>query len=455
MSNVPPSLKGRFLVGNAGEFADDALDFMLRVRACGDIASMLFGPFRINIVNHPDLVHQILVTDAAKMRKSNVLKRAAGPSANQGLVTSEGELWKRQRKMMQPAFHHKSIRSYADSAVDYTLRFIEDWKAGEVYSIDRIMADLTMHIFVRELFGVEMGPEAKQAGDLVLELLALTNDRVSQPIPIPDWVPTPGNRKFFKKVGQLSTIIQGYIDERRRVGGEAMDLLSILLAARDADLDEDDSNAKMDDKQVRHELLTLFGAGYDTTAVALMWALYLISQHPEVEAKFLQEIDSVLEGRLPTFDDAMKMPYTEMILKETMRLYPPGFMLSRQAGEPIDLGGFHFKEGSVFFVNIYGIQRDARFFPDPERFDPERFSPEREKDIPKYAYLAFGAGPRVCIGNSLAMMNAKLILSTLASRYRLKLAPGHIVEPQQVFALHARYGIKMVPELRAPVQELA
>ncbi|MDZ4763259.1 MAG: cytochrome P450 [Chloroflexota bacterium] len=445
MNRVPPSPKGRFLVGSATDFANDALDFMLRVRQYGDIASIKFGPFRIYVLNHPDLIHQVLVTDAAKIRKSSLLKRAAGPAANQGLVTSEGDLWKRQRKLMQPAFHSKSIRAYAESAVDYTLRFIVDWQPGQVYPIEQVMSNLTMHIIVKELFGVDMGPEAKEAGDLVLKLLSLTNDRISQPVPIPDWVPTPGNRAFFGAVDKLSVLIQGYIDQRRQSGVETNDLLSMLLAARDAD-----NGATMDDNQVRHELLTMFGAGYDTTAVALMWAWYLIAANPDVEATFHEEIDTVLNGRLPTFDDLSKLVYTEQILKETMRLYPPAFMMSRQLAEEVQIGGYTFKPGSVFFVNIYGVQRDARFFPDPDHFDPERFSAENEKNIPKYAYLAFGGGARICIGSALALMNAKLILATLGSRYTLSVAPGQIVEPKQVFALHERYGMKMVAHARTP-----
>jgi cytochrome P450 len=448
MDRVPPAPPGRPLVGNAAEFAEDALTFMLKVRQYGDIVSILFGPFRIYVVNHPDLIHQLLVTDADKVHKSSVLKRAAGNAANRGLVTSDGDLWKRQRKLMQPAFHHKSIRAYAETAVDYTQRFIADWQPGQVYAIDQVMNDLTMHIIVKDLFGVEMGAEARMAGDLLLKLLGITNRRISQAVPIPDWVPTPGNRAFARGVQQLSGLLQGYIDQKRQSNGESHDLLAMLLAARDAD-----DGTTMDDEQIRHELLTLFGAGYDTTAAALMWAWYLIAAHPDVEARFHAEIDTVLNGRAPTFDDLSKLTYTEQIMKEALRLYPPGFMMSRQSIETLTLGDYTFKPGSVFFINIYGVQRDARFFPDPERFDPQRFSPENEATIPKNAYLAFGWGRRICIGSALAMMNAKLILAALGSRYALSVAPGHIVEPEQVFALHARYGMKMVAHARATVAE--
>jgi cytochrome P450 len=246
-------------------------------------------------------------------------------------------------------------------------------------------------------------------------------------------------------------MIQRFIDDRRKSGEDKGDLLSMLLMARD----EDDGGG-MTDQQVRDEAMTVFGAGHETTAAALMWTWYLLSQHPDVEARLMEELDTVLGGRTPQLSDLPRLTYTEMVIKEAMRLYPPAWSVTRQTvGDDVVISGYPIKQGSVVILNIYGVHRDARYFPDPERFDPERFSPENEKTIPKHAYLPFGGGPRVCIGNAFAMMEARLIVATIAQQFHLSLAPGHNVEPQRVFTLRAKYGMKMVATERERATELA
>jgi cytochrome P450 len=245
---------------------------------------------------------------------------------------------------------------------------------------------------------------------------------------------------------RLDEMIQKFIDDRRASGEDKGDLLSMLLLARD-----EDGTGQMNDKQVRDEAMTLFGAGHETTAVALTWTWYLLSQHPEVEARLHEELNIALGGRQPTLEDLPRLPYTEMIIKEAMRLYPPAFGTTREANTNAEIAGYTIKKGQVVYVNIYGVHRDSRFFPDPDRFDPERFSPENEKQIQKYAYLPFGGGPRVCIGNAFAMMEARLILATVAQKYRLKLAPGHQVAPSRLFTLRPKFGMKMVAARRESV----
>jgi cytochrome P450 len=279
--------------------------------------------------------------------------------------------------------------------------------------------------------------------------LEIVNVRLGKVLALPDWLPTPENRRLARTAKRLDETIQRFIDERRATGEDRGDLLSMLLLA------QDEEGGQMTDKQVRDEAMTLFGAGHETTAVTMMWVWYLLSQHPEVEAKLMRELDSVLGGRAPQIEDLPNLPYTEMVIKETLRLYPPAFGVTRQTVQDAEIGGYRIKKGSAVYVNIYGVQRDARFFPDPDRFDPQRFSPENEKQIMKYAYLPFGGGPRVCIGNAFAMMEARLILATVAQKYRLSVAPGHQVVPDRLFTLRPKYGLKMVATKREPALEMA
>jgi len=443
MQRLPPAPKGHFLVGSIPEFSRDSLSFMLELRGCGDLASFMFGPYRGYIANHPDLVHELLVTHADKTHKSRGLKRALDPILGTGLFTNDGDFWKRQRKLVQPAFHTKRIGAYAQTMVEYAEDAVRSWRAGEIVEVDLAMNALTMRIIAKTLFDADVNAEAREVGAAVATVLEDVNERLNQVIPLPRWVPTRQNRRFYAAVDRLDRLIQRFIDERRRSGGDKGDLLSMLLMARDAD-----DGGIMTDKQVRDEAMTLFGAGHETTAVAMTWTWYLLSQHPEIEAKLHAELDAVLAGRAPARADLAHLTYTEMVLKESMRLYPPAFTVTREVTAPFTLGGYDFKPGMVIMVNIYGIHRDARFFPDPDRFDPERFAPENEKRLPKYAYLPFGGGPRICIGNAFAMMEAALLLATIAQRWTLRLAPDQIVEPARRFTIRPKYGMKMIAEPR-------
>ncbi|MDZ4766463.1 MAG: cytochrome P450 [Chloroflexota bacterium] len=439
MNRVPPAPKGHPLLGNIPDFTRDTLKFQLDIRQYGDIASFWFGPFRAYMVNHPDAIHQVLVTDADKMHKTRGLKRALDPILGQGLFTNDGEFWKRQRKLVQPAFHTKRIGAYARTMVDYASDTADGWHAGQTLQIERAMAELTMRIIAKTLFDADV-ENAPEVGHAVSQVLEDVNERLNQLVPLPRWMPTAGNRRFYAAVDRLNTTIQGFIDERRRTNDDQGDLLSMLLLAQDAD-----DGGVMTDKQVRDEAMTLFGAGHETTAVAMTWTWYLLAQNPDVEARLHAEIDAVLGGRTPTLEDLSKLVYTGQVIKEVLRLYPPAFAATRAvSAETFEMGGYTFKQKEVIMINIYGVQRDARFFPDPDRFDPDRFSAENEKLIPKYAYLPFGGGPRVCIGNAFAMMEATLLLATLAQRFALRLAPGQVIEPVRKFTLRPKYGMNMI-----------
>lgn len=440
----PAIIPGRFLTGSMREFKQNTLQFILDARQYGDFVKFYFGPFPVYIVNHPDLVHDILVTRAASYYKSSITKQVLKPVVGQGLFTNDGDSWKRQRKLAGPAFHTKRIAAYADTMVEFTEQLIAPWQHGRMLNLEHEMTALTMRIVGKTLFDAEVTGE-DEIGSAVRTVLRTVDNRFNRLFPLPDWLPLPENRRTHRAMATLNRVIQGFIDERRRTGEDRGDLLSMLMAAQD-----DENGGGMSDKQLHDEAMTVFGAGHETTSGALTWTFYLLSQHPEVEAALHAEIDRVLAGRAPTYDDLPRLPYTEMVIKEAMRLFPPAWGLTREAIEPVTPGGYPLPKGSLLFINIYGIHRDARFFSEPEKFDPERFTPENEKFIPKYAYLPFGAGPRVCIGNLFAMMEARLILATIARRYTLSLPPEQKVTPERVFTLRPKYGMSMVANVREP-----
>jgi cytochrome P450 len=439
----PPRIPGRFPMGVLPEFRADSLEFMLKIRQFGDVALGYFGPFPSYFLSKPEAIHDVLVTNADKFYKSTVVKNVLAPTAGNGIFTSDGSFWRRQRKLVQPAFHTRRIGAYADVMTRFTGEMLNEWREGETRKIDEDMTHLTMRIICKTLFDAEVKEEVEELGGALTHLFVLSDKRFNQIPTIPYWMPTPLNKTLRKSVEVVDTLLKRFIDERRASGQDKGDLLSMLLAAQDED------GSVMTDRQVRDEAMTLFGAGHETTAVTMMWTWYLLSQNPQVEAKLHEELDRVLTGRQPTLEDLPNLKYTEMIIKEALRIYPPAWGTTREPIEDVMIDGYPVKKGSSVFINIYGMHRDARYFPNPDVFDPERFSAEREKDIPKYAYLPFGGGPRVCIGNAFALMEARLILAAMAQRYRLELAPGQVVKPERQFTLRSKYGMNMIVRRRA------
>jgi cytochrome P450 len=349
--------------------------------------------------------------------------------------------------LVQPAFHAKRIGAYGEVMVNYANDLAAKWKHGATLEIDKEMTHLTMRIIAKTLFDSDIEHEASHVGEAIREALALIEESFKQLFPLPYWMPTSHNRKMRSAVTRLDTMIQKFIDDRRKSGEDKGDFLSLLLSA------QDDDNSHMTDKQVRDEAMTLFGAGHETTSVTLTWIWYLLSQNPNVEANLHEELDSVLGGRQPTLEDLPKLPYTEMIVKEAMRLYPAAWTVTREANQELALAGHPLKKKQILFVNIYGMHHDERFFANPECFDPERFRPENEKLIPKYTYLPFGSGPRVCIGNAFSMMESRLLLATLAQQFTLSVAPNFQVIPERQFTLRPKYGMKMIVKARQQVAD--
>lgn len=443
---TPPGPHGHFLFGHLHEFNRDTLQMLSELRQYGDFVKLRFGPFPVYVANHPDPFHEILVSDASKYFKTRVTKVALDDILGNGLFVNDGDSWKRQRKLTQPAFHTKRIANYAEVIVDYANQLAEQWHSGEHIEVDREMTSLTMRIISKTLFDASVTGEEDALGEAITTALKIVDDRFRRLMPLPRWLPLRENRDMRQALTKLDSIVQSFIDERRRTGEDKGDLLSMLLMAQD-----EDGGSGMTDKQVRDEAMTLFGAGHETTANALTWTWYLLSQNPEALEKLQAELDTVLGGRLPTYEDLPRLQYTEMVIKESMRIFPPAWGTSREAIQDVTVSGYPLKKDSIVLINIYGVHRDERFFPDPLKFIPERFSPENEKTIPKLAYLPFGAGPRVCIGNAFAMMEAKLILATLAQRFELALTPGHTVKDERIFVLRPKFGMSMIAHKRESV----
>ncbi|NDJ63250.1 MAG: cytochrome P450 [Chloroflexi bacterium] len=404
----------------------------------GDQVYYHFFPMHMYMFSHPDDIHDILVKQADKFHKSTFYKQILSRFLGNGMLISDGEFWKRQRKLAQPAFHHKRIVSYADTMVRYTERMMAGWQHGQVIDAADAMMKLTLAIVGKTLFDADVDAEAKTVGEAMEVIQHTSTHSANALIALPDWVPTAQNRERRRAVAALDAIVMRMIRERRESGEDKGDLLSMLLLA----VDEQDGTG-MTDQQARDEALTLFLAGHETTSNALAWTWYLLGEHPEAEARLHAELDRVLAGRAPTMADLKDLPYTEQVIKESMRLYPPAPGFSRQVIEAVEIGGCTVPKGASVFIFSYAVHRDERWFPNPLAFQPERWTPEFEKGLPKYAYFPFGGGPRICIGNSFAMMETQLVLATMAQRFQLKLVPGQEIVPEALITLRPRNGVQV------------
>jgi cytochrome P450 len=438
----PPGPTGDFLgLRNLREFQRDALGHLAGLaRDYGDIVRFPFGPFPVYLVRHPDYVHQVYVEQAARFTKTRLFKQVLKPSVGNGLLTSDGEFWRRQRRLVQPAFHSRRIEGYGQVMADYARRAVDSWADGETREIHRDMMRLTMAVVSKTLFDADVSADADRIGEAITDSLEIANRQFNRLFQWPGWVPTRDNRRGREALAVIDRTILGFIRDRRASGQDRGDLLSMLLLAVD---EEAADGGRMTDQQARDEAFTLFVAGHETTANLLSWAWYLLSQHPQAEAALHAELRAVLGSRLPTMQDLPNLPYTDMLVKETLRLYPPAWTTTREAQEEVTIGGYVLPRGSVIFLSQWVSHRDARFFPRPDDFLPERWAGGFEKLLPKGAYFPFALGPRICIGNQFALMEARLILAVIAQRWRLELAPGQEVVPQPVITLRPKNGLRM------------
>jgi cytochrome P450 len=435
------------IVGQIPAFRSDPLGFLTRIASrYGDLAYFKLGPQHVFLVNQPDYIREILVTSQNNFTKSRALQRAR-VLLGEGLLTSEGELHLRQRRLVQPAFHRPRLAGYAKVMSEYAVRARDRWRPGETVDVASEMMRLTLAVVGKTLFSADVEQEAGEIGEALTTVLHMFNLLMMPFSEYLEKLPLPSVRRFEKARARLDKTIYGMITERRASGEDCGDLLSMLLLARD-----EDESSGMSDQQVRDEALTLFLAGHETTAQALTWTLYLLSQNPECEARLHEEVQRVLGDRPPAFEDLPRLQYAEMVLAEGMRLYPPAWAIGRKAIAAFELGGYQLPAGAIAILSPYVTHRDARFFPDPERFDPQRFTPEARESRPRFSYFPFGGGARVCIGERFAWMEGTLVLAAIAQKWRLRLVPGHRVEPHPLITLRTKYGMRMrvVPRNEQP-----
>lgn len=444
-----PQSPTNWLLGCVPEFRRDALGTLMKYATYGDVVKVPYGRIvdlikrrrgsAAYLLNHPDDIKHVLVTNDRNYRRAE-LPSAAGRVFGKGLLASEGSLHLKQRRMMQPYFHRQRIQDYANVMTHKTEELLDRWKQNTTVDVAQEMMRLTLSIVCKVLFNMDL----TEASNELTEAVAVGQHHITLQfrslvaILTPEFIPTPRNLKFRRAIQRLDDTIYGMIQARRGSGQRLDDLLSMLLGARDED------GSAMSDQQVRDEALTLFLAGHDTTANTLSWTWYLLSQHPEVEARFLDELKRVLNGRTPSAADVPKLVYTEMVFSEATRLYPPGYLLSRTALSDDRLPcGVGIPAGADVWLCPYVTHRDSRFFPDPERFDPERFSEKSKKDRHPYAYFPFGGGSKMCIGESFAKMEGVLLLAAIAQRFKMTLLPEQTVVPEPLVTLRPKHGILM------------
>jgi len=411
-------------------------------RDYGDIVTMRYYNFRVYFVSHPDYIEQVLVTDNRKFIKGRILRKNKQLFGN-GLLTSEGDFWLRQRRLAQPAFHRGRVASYADTMVRNASRIASEWSNGDERDIHAEMMRLTLSIVAKTLFDADVDREAKRVGQALEAIMHLNSD-FRKLILTPTWLPTPRKIRATFATQKLNRIIYRFIEERRASGVDNGDLLSMLLAARD------DDGSRMTDRQLRDESITIFLAGHETTANALAWTWMLLAQNPHVESKLHEELDRVLGGRTPTLDDLPNLRYTSLIITESLRLYPPAWGMARVAIEDTEIAGYPILKGCGVSLAQWVVHRDPRWFEAPLEFRPERWEGDLAKRLPRFAYFPFGGGPRQCIGNNFAVMEASLLLATLAQQFRISLVPGKEIIPAASITLRPKTGIWGKIERRNP-----
>jgi cytochrome P450 len=437
---LPPGPRPLLPTSNLIAMRRDRCGFLTRLaREYGELVYFKLGQQPIFLLNHPDYIRDVLITHNKNFMKGEGLQRAKR-LLGEGLLTSEGEFHLRQRRLSQPAFHRQQIAGYAATMVDYAERMREGWKEGETVEISREMMRLTLAIAGKTLFDADVESEADEIGDALSRAMALFNNLTVPFSHLLEKLPFPAVRRFHKARERLDATIYRMIDERRRNGGARSDLLSILIQARD----EEGDGTGMTDEQLRDEMMTIFLAGHETTANALTWTWYLLSQNPDVEARVHREVDEVLRGRLPVADDYPKLSYTEMVFAESMRLYPPAWIIGRRALNDYQIDDYFIPARSILLMSQYLMHRNEKYFADPLKFDPERWRPEARESRPKFSYFPFGGGPRICIGEHFAWMEGVLVIATLAQRWKMSLLEGHPVEPQPIVTLRPKYGMKMI-----------
>ncbi len=412
----------------------------------GDIAHYKIGWHHILFLNHPDYVREILVVQNDNFIKERTVQRTK-MLLGKGMITSEGSEHRLQRQVAQPAFHRQRIPEYASLMVREAVQMRDRWRHGEQRDIAIDMMHLTLNVVAGTLFAADLRDEVNELADAINRIMGLYNFLVM--LPAAEWlvhIRPPGLAAFVRARKRIDAVVYRMIDAHRKTAHGGGSLLDMMLAAAPEHTPESEQS-------LRDQVITIFLAGYETVANALSWTWYLLSQNPECERRFHEEIDRELQGRSPTYEDVPRLRYVEMVIAESMRLYPPAWAMGRYARNDFHLGEFYLPAKTTVLISQFITHRDERFFPDPLRFDPERFTPEAKARRAKFTYFPFGAGMRQCIGESFAWMEASLLLATLAQKWKLKLVPGHRVEPEPLITLRPKYGMRMKVVERADTRQ--
>lgn len=408
----PPGPAGHWLWGHVADLRGDMLDFFRRCAAdYGDVVWLRFVTRKAVLVSHPDLIEQVLVHDHRNFTKNFALGFLR-PVLGQGLLLSEGELWRRQRQLMQPSFNRERVEAFGPLIVEEARRLRASWEEGQTIDLHGEMVKLTLAVAAKALLGVELADDYDTVCRSQLATLAYFRHRCESNIRPPLWVPTENNRRMNRAIGDLQRVIDRIIQERsHRREGEAPardDVLSRLLQAR-----AQSGGERMSDRQLRDETMTMLMAGHETTANALTFTCWLLAEHPQVEARLMAELDEQLGGRPPQVEDLPRLTYLDKVLKESLRIFPPAFAVGRRTIQPCEIGGYAIPAKTNVLVSQWVTHHDERWYDRPWEFDPDRWTPEMQERLPKFAYFPFGAGPRRCIGSSLASLEAALALAAI------------------------------------------
>jgi cytochrome P450 len=440
-AKFPPGPPPNLIRSLFGAMQQNPLDyFTAMAQKYGDVSGMRIGKFRSLFINRPDLIEDVLVNNARLYHKGRIL-RANKYLFGEGLLTSEGDFWLRQRRLAQPAFHRARVNAYAATMAEYAEQMIATWRNGEERDIHEEMMQLALRIVSKTLFDADVTRDAKEVGE-TLDVLLQIAANFGRTILVPLWVPSPRNIRAKLGIKRLEKVIYRIIAERRANGRDTGDLLSILLHAQDED------GSHMNDRQLRDETITLFLAGHETTANTLAWTWWLLAQNPAVEKKFHEELDGVLSGRAPEVDDLPRLAFLNNVLTESLRLYPTAWGMARLAAEEHEIAGYPVRRGYGVAFAQWVIHRDARWFDAPLDFRPERWDNGLAKQLPRFAYFPFGGGPRQCIGNTFALMEASVVLATIGQKFRFQLVPDHKVTPLASITLRPKNGIQVRLETR-------
>lgn len=438
----PPGPRGKPVLGSLPDFRRDIMQaFVDGWREFGDVVYFR-GPLSVYLVAHPDDINDILYERADKYRHPDYEIDKLKPTFGEGLVLSQGPLWRRQRDLTQPALHRDRIARFGTMITDTTGEMLERWKDqhsdGRAIDVRSEFQRLTVRILAKALFSADVLEDAETIGELVTVSNEHTNRRLLAPVNLPERIPLPSQRRFLEARDKMDAIIYRIIAERRQSGTQDRDdLLSMLLEARDED------GEGMSDRQLHDEIVTLFIAGHETVSLCLTWASYLLSRNPEIRRLLRDELEEVLGGRTPTLDDIPQLELTTRVLLESLRLYPPIWVIPRTPLEDVEIGGYRIPAGGLIFIVGYITHRHPKFWPNPEGFEPDRFMHERSADRPRTAFIAFGGGPRQCIGFPFAIMEMQLILAMVNQQFELNLASGHPIALEPMITLRPKHGMLM------------